>query len=367
MKKEFTISKQISKTMMEKEIFEKLRAQSGKITLRLRFIFTVIAIVFSSFTFAILLNTFSEEIFPSIGKIPTAVRFVIVGVILALISSIFISNRFFKPIKRLIDAMQKVSDGNFDIRLDTKSSAKEFREVLAGFNMMAQELKSTEIVQSDFVSNVSHEFKTPINAIEGYATLLQNNDRADEAENEYIDKILFNTKRLSSLVSNVLLLSKIENQTLGLHKVTFGIGEQVREEILALESAWSAKSIDFDVDIDDIDYEGYETLMHHIWSNLISNAVKFSPKNGEIRINLKRNDGKLIFTVEDNGPGISDEAKKHIFDKFYQADTSHKVDGNGLGLALVKRILDVCEGSISAENREEGGCRFTVTLPVSDN
>ncbi len=355
-----------NKPMREREIFAKIRAQSSKMTLRLRFMIMVSTEVVSSCVIAVLLNMLIEWLFPQVNAVPRSLQLILTGVVIAILASSLLAKRFFKPIEELRHGMQTVADGNFDVRLDTKTSAKEFQEVLAGFNMMAQELQSTEIVQSDFVSNVSHEFKTPINAIEGYATLLQNTDNIGEPESEYIEKILFSTKKLSSLVSNVLLLSKIENQTLGLHKVTFSIGEQIREEILALEAAWAPKSIEFDVDIEDTEYLGYEMLMHHIWSNLIGNAIKFSPEGGEIKIKLEKQDEKLVFTVQDNGPGISEDAKKHIFDKFYQEDHSHKGEGNGLGLALVKRILGVCEGEINADNIEGGGCRFTVILPVTE-
>lgn len=357
---------QITKTMREKEIFEKIRAQKGKMSLRLSFMITVSAIVFGSIIVALLLNELAVWLYPQFGNIPGFGQLIALGVVISFFASWILSKRFFKPIKKLRDAMQKIANGDFNVRLEAKSSAKEFQEVLAGFNMMAQELQSTEIVQSDFVSNVSHEFKTPINAIEGYATLLQNNDSSEEEKSEYIEKILFNTHRLSSLISNVLLLSRIENQTLGNHNTTYNIGEQIRADLLALEPEWISKNIEFDVEIEDTDYSGHEVLMHHVWSNLIGNAIKFSPVGGEIKIKLKKQEEHLVFTVEDQGPGISDEAQKHIFDKFYQEDTSHKGEGNGLGLALVKRILDVCGGEITAENVDGGGCRFTVTLKKAE-
>ena len=226
---------------------------------------------------------------------------------------------------------------------------------------MAKELESTEIVQSDFVSNVSHEFKTPINAIEGYTTLLQGCEGLTPEEQEYVEKILFNTKRLSTLVGNILLLSKLENQSIVTNKTNFRLDEQIRQSIVMLEPAWEAKSIEFDAELESIEYTGNESLLYHVWDNIISNAIKFSPENSEIKIRLSKSASNIVFTVEDEGPGISDTTKKHLFDKFYQEDTSHKSEGNGLGLALTSRILAICQGSIDAENIE-GGCRFTVTL-----
>ena len=208
---------------------------------------------------------------------------------------------------------------------------------------------------------VKHD-KTPINAIEGYTTLLQNAENIDGTESDYIEKILLNTRRLSSLVSNILLLSKIENQSIPAHKETYRLDEQIREVILALESAWEQKEIDFDVDLEEIHYFGNENLMYHVWMNLIGNAIKFSPQAGIVKVRLFEKENKIHFFIEDEGAGLSEEAKKHIFDKFYQADTSHKQEGNGLGLALVKRILAMTGGEVFAENLPVKGCRFTVIL-----
>ena len=193
--------------------------------------------------------------------------------------------------------------------------------------------------------------------------LLQGAENLSETEREYIEKILFNTHRLSSLVSNILLLSKLENQSIQTNREKYALDEQIREDILALESAWEPKNIEFDVDLDAVSYYGNKSIMHHVWTNLLSNAVKFSPDGGTVKIRLHKENNKIVFSIEDQGPGLTEEAKKHLFDKFYQADTSHKEEGNGLGLALVKNILTLCGGSISAENVTDGGCRFTVTLP----
>ena len=260
--------------------------------------------------------------------------------------------------------MGKVADVDFSVRLQTKSSSKEIQEVYSGFNLMAHELTSTEILQSDFVSNVSHEFKTPINAIEGYTTLLQGCDNLDEEHQQYVEKILFNTKRLSTLVGNILLLSKIENQAIQTHQSTFRLDEQIRQSIVALEPSWTKKDIELDVDLEDIVYTGSENLLHHVWNNLIGNAIKFNPQFGLLKVSLKKMDKNIVFTVTDSGPGLSEEAMKHLFDKFYQGDTARKEEGNGLGLALVKRILTIVDGEISAENLSGGGCTFTVRLKI---
>lgn len=353
-----------------RESFESIRHQKvGWFNLKTRLTLTVAVEVFVSILISFGIAILLAFLFPVTKNIPLLVQVVVYSLLIATISTRLISKLFFDPIKKLREAMQKVADGDFSVQLDTNSSSREIKEVYAGFNMMTKELSATEILQTDFVSNVSHEFKTPINAIEGYTTLLQGCDNLDSVQTEYVEKILFNTQRLSSLVGNILLLSKIENQTIQTNKTRFRLDEQIRGSIVALEPAWSAKDIEFDVELESIEYVGNENLLHHVWDNIISNAIKFSPDKGFVKIGLCRSkdtDNKIVFTVEDNGPGLSDQAIKHIFDKFYQADSSHKQEGNGLGLALVKRILTIVGGSIKAENLEVNGCRFTVTLDNAD-
>lgn len=277
-----------------------------------------------------------------------------------------LSKIFFNPIKQLTSAMEQVSKGDFSIRLNGNSTAREVYDLYNGFNLMAKELGATEILQTDFVSNASHEFKTPLNAIEGYSTLLQNSENLNEQQREYVEKIIFNTKRLSSLTGSILLLSKIENQSIPTNQSLFRLDEQIRQSILAQEAAWDAKNIEFDVELEEAFYYGNETLLHHVWDNLISNAIKFNPVGGSVTIGLTRTPNGLCCTVSDVGPGIADDAIAHIFDKFYQADSSHREQGNGLGLALVKRILALEGGSVTAENLPGGGCRFTVILKVKE-
>lgn len=348
--------------MKQKEKFQQLHQKHRHLGLTAKFILIVIITVLCSIVLSYFSCSLLKLIIPFLNKVPFVIQLLIFSLAIAFLASIFITRFFIAPIQNLRQGMQQVAEGNFDIQLESKNSSSELQEVIVGFNMMVNELKSTEILQSDFVSNVSHEFKTPINAIEGYATLLQSCDHTDAYESEYIEKILFNTKRLSTLVSNVLLMSKIDNQSLQHQKKMFDISEQIREELLVLEPAWTEKDIEFEVDLDDVQYEGYENLMRHVWSNLIGNAVKFSPQGGEIRISLHKSGEALVFTVEDQGIGITEETQKHIFDKFYQGDTSHKNEGNGLGLALVKRIVALSDGEIRAESRNEGGCRFVLTL-----
>lgn len=349
--------------MKTRQNFDQIRnRKEERLTLRVRMVLWVQVELLACVALAFLIDNVAHTLNPN-WNIPLLLELVIVSVLVGGVMTAVISRAFFNPVKNLRQAMDKVANGDFTIQLDTdKSSSGEIKELYAGFNLMTNELKATEILQTDFISNVSHEFKTPINAIEGYSTLLQGCENLDDDQKEYVEKILFNTGRLSSLVSNILLLSKIENQSIQAKREVFSLDEQIRETIVALETAWAPKNIELDVDLDSVMYNGNEIMMRHIWSNLISNAIKFTPENSTVSIRLQNQKDKFIFSVTDQGEGLSDEAQKHLFDKFYQADTSHKSEGNGLGLALVKRILTIEGGDITAENIESGGCRFTVTL-----
>ena len=347
-----------------KEKYDQLRDSKKRFRLSLRTRVTLaigLLVMFSIIT-AYGIARFMEWAFPFSTVVPLFLQLNVYALIIGIVAARLLSKIFFEPITKLREAMRKVADGELNTVLETKSSSSEIQELYAGFNLMTQELSSTEMLQSDFVSSVSHEIKTPINAIEGYTTLLQSTDNIDEVENEYIERILFNTRRLSTMVSNILLISKLDNQTISSQRTPFSLDEQIRQSILALEPSWTPKKIEFDVVLDSIVYTGNENLMHHVWDNIIGNAIKFSPESGIVTIRLYQKEKKIIFTVDDEGAGFSEEARNRLFDKFYQEDSSHKQEGNGLGLALVKRILSTCKGNITAENKREGGCRFTVTL-----
>lgn len=309
-----------------------------------------------------------ESLLPPNVGLPHGIWVALFGFIFLVIFVVFLNKIIYAPIKKLSSSMTDVASGNYNVSIKTRSRIREVDACYESFNAMVRELNAIEILQTDFVSNVSHEFKTPISAIDGYATLLQNEELSDEERQIYTEKILFNTRRLNELVGNILLLSKVENQSIMTAQNEFSLDEQIRQAIVLLEPKWSKKIIELDVELDEVRYVGAESLMQHVWTNLIDNAVKFDSDGGLVAIRLTEADGNITVTVRDNGPGVDEEAKKHIFDKFYQSDRSHRAEGNGLGLALVKRILDNCGGTICVENNSvrcagEGGCTFTVTLP----
>ena len=305
--------------------------------------------------------------FPVLNRMSSAVWLVVVSSILGSAITTLMVKFFFDPLLKLGQALQSVAQGNYDVQLKTHHIFREIRQINEDFNRMTKELSSTEILKTEFISNVSHEFKTPINAIEGYATLLQDTDPSEQAEQEqYIQKILFNTHRLSKLVGNILLLSKVDNQGIQARVTRFRLDEQIRQCLLALEPKWTEKENDFDVDLECVEYTGNESLLMHIWNNLMENAIKYGPQGGLITLRLRQKEGRVCFTIDDEGTGIPPEAQSHIFDRFYQADSSRKSEGNGLGLALVRQILTISNGSISVENLPGKGCRFTVMLKQSD-
>ena len=219
-------------------------------------------------------------------NVPMFVWLLIFTLLLGSATAAGFSIAFFAPISRLSRAMKEVAGGNFRVHVETKSVFRDIRDSFDSFNLMVSELNATETLQTDFISNVSHEFKTPISAIEGYASLLQEHQQSPEEQAEYIDKILFNTRRLSALAGNILLLSKLDSQSIHPQRSRFRLDEQVRQCILALERKWTEKDVDFDVDLDSVDFTGYEGLLQHVWMNLIDNAVKFGPRGGLIRMRL---------------------------------------------------------------------------------
>lgn len=349
--------------MNTREMFQKARHQAGNpfgLRARLTIMVTLEMLFCTVVVFAV--SLLLHKVLQVQWEVPLTVESIPIYLVIGGLVTSLLSKVFLKPINELRQAMARVADGDYSVRLDAKSTSKEIMELNTGFNMMAAELSATEILQTDFVSNVSHEFKTPINAIEGYSMLLQGSENLDEDQKQYVEKILYNTNRLSSLVGNILLLSRLENQQIPTNRTRYRLDEQIRQSIVALDPVWEKKDIVFDAELERLEYLGNESMMYHVWDNLIGNAIKFSPDGGTVRIRLAQREDQILFTIENSGAGLSEEAQKHIFDKFYQADSSHRQEGNGLGLALVKRILVIENGRIGVENLPEGGCRFTVTL-----
>ena len=325
--------------------------------LRLYFIVCIFAILCVTLGVSALLTLLLEWLTNTHFTVPTIVWMVLFSVVLGGGLSIIMSRFFLRPVTRMGRAMERVAAGDFTVRLDNPGALGEMRDSYAHFNTMTRALAATETLQSDFISNVSHEFKTPINAIEGYAMLMQDAGNDPALQREYADKILLSTRRLSELVN------KVDNQTMPLEKHPYRLDEQLRRAILLLERKWTQKQIEWDVDMDEATYTGNESLMLHVWVNLLDNAIKFDPVGGEIRLRLHCESTCIRITVSDNGPGIPKDQQSAIFERFYQADGSHKSEGNGLGLALARRIVRMCGGEISVSSEPGKGSCFTVELP----
>jgi len=274
----------------------------------------------------------------------------------------YTSTKMLSPILKINDAAKKVSRGDFSVRLEEKSIAKEIEEIAKSFNIMVKELSNTETLRSDFVSNVSHEFKTPLSAIEGYATLLQDERLSKEEQATYVSRILENTSRLSKLTQSILSLSQLENQEIVLQQELYSLDEQIRRVLLSYEPLWEEKELNIDLALETTPIYGSKSLLAQVWSNLIDNAIKFSRKNGTLFISCWDFDGKVVVRIRDNGIGMSEEVRQHAFDKFYQGERSHTGQGSGLGLALVRRIISLSGGTIEMQSKEGKGTEITVTL-----
>lgn len=276
--------------------------------------------------------------------------------------------RVFDAVRVINDATEKVARGDFSVRvkLDEHIHIVEFEELYDSFNQMVQELGTIETLRDDFVADVSHEIKTPIAAINGYATLLQDESMTREERQEHLQSILYNCKRLTALTGNILMLSKLDNGTIHQKKQLFRLDEQIRRIVLSMEDEWTKKEMELDIEMDPVTYNGDEDLLYHVWLNLISNAIKFSNKGGLLQIRLEDNaagTGLVCATIRDTGVGIRADQQNHIYDKFYQADRSRSKEGNGLGLALVKQITDICGISISVRSKQGQGTTFILELP----
>lgn len=318
--------------------------------------------VTGSIVFLLVRSGFRGRMIPVIAIILTA--FSISGLITTIVARTFIN-----PIDEVSEAMTKVASGDFSVRLKEKGHSGAFSPVfdpielmISNFNKMVRELDSTEMLKSDFITNVSHEFKTPLAAIDGYTSLLSATDLNDE-QRFYTSNIIESSLRLTTLTGNILKLSKLENQQFNQHKTVFSLDEQIRRSILLQETEWDKKQLNIDPELDSIDFKGFEDLLPQVWTNLIANAIKFTPEGGSIFFDLKKAAGGVSFSIRDTGIGMSEEEQKHAFDKFYQADNNHSVAGNGLGLALVKQIVVMHGGSIKIKSAPNEGSTFTVFLP----
>lgn len=280
------------------------------------------------------------------------------------ICPLLISRKLVIPLQKLDAAAAHLAAGEFDCDLDYGGGITELTRTFQNMRSMSEELSSMETLRSDFVSNVSHEFKTPLSAIQGYATLLQQPDLDSDTRREYTDQIIQSTDRMASLVTDVLMLSRLEHQDISPELTTFRLDDQILQILLSQERNWSQKDLDFDLNLDEITCTAAESLLYHVWANLISNAIKFSSPGETVHLSLHRELDHYTFSITNTGTGISEKDLRHVFDKFFQADIAHKHEGNGLGLAQVRQILAILHGSVSAQSDGVRTTTFRVTLPA---
>lgn len=269
-------------------------------------------------------------------------------------------------VEEISRALKKVADGDYEVELDIPEKSRDFTVLEDDFRAMVQQLKSNEYLHKDFSSNISHEFKTPLSIIKGYADLLAASDISEE-NREYAKLISEESKKLSTLTANMLRLSSIEQSQVHIKRMPFSLDEQIRQAVLSMDSKWMDKDIEMDLDLDDIVYNGDEELMNQVWLNLLDNAIKFTGAGGKVTVSLTIDKGEIVAAIEDSGIGMDSETMENIFRQFYRGDTVKQYEGSGLGLSLVQRIVQLHEGTVFVDSVEGIGSNFTVTLPVQKN
>lgn len=341
----------------------KLKASWKYFRLTLIFAFVVFTIMF----FTMGLAFFGTHLLAHFGFIESGdferfplFLFSVVSVLIGTVLAILFSKAPLHPLRELMAATDKIADGDYSVRLTLKGP-EEFRELGNKFNHMAEELGSVEMLRTDFVNNFSHEFKTPIVSIRGFAKALKWDDLTPEEREEYLDIIISESERLSALSLNVLYLSKIENQTILTDKKRYNLSEQIRLVVALLDRKLCEKQIEITFDAEEFFIQGNEEMLKQVWINLLDNAIKFSPDDSKIDIGITANTDRTTVTITDHGEGMSPETMAHLFDKFYQGDLSHSTSGNGLGLSIVRKIVDLHGGKLSVRSSDRGST-FEVIL-----
>ena len=296
----------------------------------------------------------------------TMVNVMLISIAMAVIDYLRRKFTVERPVKNITDAAEKIMQGDFSVRIKPQgkfATDDSFNKVIDCFNQMVEELSGVETLRTDFIANVSHEMKTPLSVMQNYGTLLQAPNLSDEQRVEYAKGITDASRRLSDMMTNILKLNRLENQQIFPQTTEFDLGEQICECLLQFENVWENKNIEIETDIaEGIKVEADAELLSLVWNNLFSNAFKFTDDGGSVSVSLAVTEHHAIVKVNDTGCGMTAEVGAHIFEKFYQGDTSHSVQGNGLGLALVKRVIDIMQGEISVESAVGVGTTFIVKI-----
>jgi len=327
----------------------------------------ILAVVISAVILALLVNAkhFAVYLNEQTGASDMLLFMAIVSAIIGAVLALLTSRIPLRPVNRIINRMNSLASGDFSVRLSFGKLLERhptITELKESFNTLATELESTEMLRSDFVDNFSHEFKTPIVSIAGFAKLLRRGNLTAEQRDEYLEVIETESLRLASLATNVMNLTRVENRTILTDVSTYNLSEQLRGCVLLLEDKWAKKNLAFSLEFPEYDITANEELLKQVWINLLDNAVKFTPEGGLFEITILQSRDSIAVSVINEGPEIPSEAREKIFRKFYQAEESHAGHGSGIGLAVVKRIVDLHGGTVDV--RSGGGMTtFTVTLP----
>lgn len=308
--------------------------------------------------------TFTATNIAAAAKI-TLVNVLLIAVIFTLVDHIRRKISVDRPVKIITDATEKFMKGDFSVRISPMQGAgsEGFNQIIIAINSMAQELSGIETLRTDFVSNVSHEMKTPLSVMQNYGTLLQGAELSQEKRIEYAKGVTDASRRMADMMTNILKLNRLENQQIFPKMEVFDLGEQLCGCLLQYESVWEKANIEIETDIaEDVKVKADAELLSLVWNNLFSNAFKFTEAGGTVSVSLAATSHHAIVKVRDTGCGMTPEIGAHIFEKFYQGDTSHSTQGNGLGLALVKRVVDIMQGEINVESTVGKGTTFTVKI-----
>lgn len=336
-------------------------------SLKIAMVFLVFCIMISSglLTWVCFLFLYATGIFstPALAPIISQLIVLFVSIVIGTSISAVVSKTVLKPLNQLIKATKVVATGDFSVRVEEINSQSEIADLLKNFNHMTEELSSIEIFRNDFINNFSHEFKTPIVSIKGFAKQLQNDDLSTAKRKEYTDIIINESERLTNMSANILILTKFENQRIITDQIEYELDEQIRNCIILLEPQWSKKNIEMSLNLEATKIYGNTEMLSHLLINLIENAIKNSNDNSNISIECHEALDDIEFKISNYGNGMDDNTLKHIFDKFYQGDRSHTSPGNGLGLSIVKRIVELSSGEITVESKLSQGTTFTVKLP----
>lgn len=328
--------------------------------------FTINAFVLTCCTLMLLGDVDPVHVKASKNAVKTFFNVIALSVLFSLLHGIYNKFTFERPVQKILEASKQVVKGDFSVRIKPLSGIKEnnsLATIIDNFNEMVSELSSIETLRTDFISNVSHELKTPLTTIQNYSELLQDETISKAKQVEYAKNINNACHDLNSLITNILKINRLENQKIFLDKKSFNLSEQIIQSILSFESIWEAKQINLNIDIEEnIMIENDEELLMIVWNNLFSNAFKFTDDKGTVSVKVKKENNHITVTISDTGCGMTMEVGKHIFEKFYQGDSSHATKGNGLGLALVKRIIDIMEADIHVESILGKGTTFTVVI-----